>query len=55
MPFISSGRCLVACCRFVKEESRHGASAPVWEEASLLNVLFHDDASALVSSFGFII
>ena len=26
-----------------------------WEEASLLNVLFHEDAIALVSSLGFII
>ena len=26
-----------------------------WEEASLLNVLFHENASALVASRGFII
>ena len=26
-----------------------------WEEASLLNVFFHEDASALVASRGFII
>jgi hypothetical protein len=26
-----------------------------WEEAYLVNVLFHEDASALVSSLGFIL
>ena len=41
--------------QFFKEESRHGARAPVGEEAYLLNVLFHEDASALVASLGFII